>query len=155
MIKQIIETWQINNRVNLLLLDAISEKGLQCTLSNRGGGTPAKQFAHIHNVRLYKLENYAKVIYQTQTKIELKSDITKELLEERLKESVTGIEKWLLRNTDKTGNIKGFKRGVVAFLGYIISHEAHHRGNIILTLKQCGYKLPKEVTYGIWAWNQL
>ncbi len=153
--KQIIDTWNINNRVNLMLLNAISEEGLNCTLSSRGGGTPAKQFAHLHNVRLYRLENDAKEIYKTQNKISLKSDITKKLLQKSLKDSALAIEKWIEKGTDDKGNIKGFKRGVFAFLGYIISHEAHHRGNIILTLKQCGYKLPKEITYGIWDWNKI
>ncbi len=155
MIKQIIETWHINNRVNLMLLDAISEEGIQCTLSKRGGGTPAKQFAHIHNVRLYRLENYAKEIYETQKKIELKSKITKELLNKRLTDSASAVERWIKEESDADGKIKGFKKGTVVFLGYIISHEAHHRGNILLTLKQCGYKLPAEITYGIWAWNQI
>ena len=38
---QIIETWHINNRVNLMLIDAINEEGLNCTLSKRGGRTVA------------------------------------------------------------------------------------------------------------------
>lgn len=53
------------------------------------------------------------------------------------------------------GTIKGFKRGVVPFLGYLIHHEAHHRGNILLTLKRCGFKLPTELQYGIWEWNKI
>jgi len=48
--EQIPEAWQINNRVNLMLLDTISEEGLHCKLSQRCGGTPAKQFKHLHNV---------------------------------------------------------------------------------------------------------
>ncbi|PJA97942.1 MAG: hypothetical protein CO128_09915 [Ignavibacteriales bacterium CG_4_9_14_3_um_filter_30_11] len=155
MIKQIIDTWNINNRVNLMLLDGISPEALNFTLSSRGGGTPAKQFAHLHNVRLYRLKESAKDIYREQTIISLKENIKKELLKQNLVSSGLAIEKWLEKYTDKNGNLKGFKRGVVAFLGYIISHESHHRGNIILTLKQCGYKLPKEITYGIWSWNNM
>ena len=155
MIENIIKTWNINNRVNLMLLEAISEEGLRCTLSKRGGGTPAKQFAHIHNVRLYRLENYAKELFKGQTKIPLDSKIDKKILKNNLTKSALAISKFIEHSTDAEGNIKGFKRGVIAFLGYSISHESHHRGSILLTLKQCGIKLPKEITYGIWEWNKI
>ncbi len=70
--------------------------------------------------------------------------MTTDLITEVLK---TGIK--------ANGNVKGFKRGVVTLLGYFIHHEAHHRGNILLTLKLCGYKLPTELQYGIWEWNKI
>ena len=45
--QQIIETWYINNRVNLMLIDAITIEGMNCTLSKRVGRNVALQFAHI------------------------------------------------------------------------------------------------------------
>jgi hypothetical protein len=51
------------------------------------------------------------------------------------------------------GKIKGFKPHAIGFLGYIISHESHHRGQIALTLKQAGHVLDKKVQFGIWEWG--
>jgi hypothetical protein len=34
---QVLETWRTNNRINLFLIDQISDEGMQCTLSKRGG----------------------------------------------------------------------------------------------------------------------
>jgi len=153
--EQIIETWHINNRVHLMLIDAISDEGLHCTLSKRGGGTPAKQFTHLHNLRLWRLDKVDKDLLKGQSKIDTAGTIDKALLKKRLSESGAAIAKMIENGIDDGGKIKGFKRGVIPFLGYMISHESHHRGNILLTLKQCGHKIPKEVQYGIWAWNQI
>jgi len=138
-----------------MLIDAISDEGLHCTLSKRGGGTPAKQFTHLHNLRLWRLDKVDKELLKGQTKIDTAGTIDKALLKKRLSESGAAIAKIIEKGIGDGGKIKGFKRGVIAFLGYMISHESHHRGNILLTLKQCGHKIPKDIQYGIWAWNQI
>ncbi len=153
--EQIVETWHINNRVNLLLLQAIRDDALTCSLSPRGGGTVVQQFSHLHNMRLLRLERYAPDFMQGQCKIEKKNEVDTALLSKRLSESGDAFGAWIAQVVENDGKPKGFKRGVIAMLGYMISHESHHRGNIMLTLKQCGHKVPKEVAYGIWAWNQI
>ena len=138
-----------------MLIDAISDEGLHCTLSKRGGGTPAKQFTHLHNLRLWRLDKVDKELLKGQSKIDTAGTIDKALLKKRLSESGAAIAKLIERAVDSGGKVQGFKRGVIPFLGYMISHESHHRGNILLTLKQCGHKIPKDIQYGIWAWNQI
>lgn len=151
---QIIETWSINNRVNLMLIDAIPDEALHVSLSPRGGGTPVKQFAHIYNIRFWKLEKMAGDLVKSWSSISLKDELNKSLLNKSLKESAECISALLNRAGEKN-KLKGFKRGVIPLLGYFISYESHHRGNIVLTLKQCGHKLPKSVTNGIWNWDKI
>jgi uncharacterized damage-inducible protein DinB len=40
-------------------------------------------------------------------------------------------------------------------LGYMLSHEAHHRGQVCMLAHQMGFPLPKEISYGIWNWQKL
>jgi len=37
MVEQLVESWQINHRVTLRLLEALSDDALKATLSTRGG----------------------------------------------------------------------------------------------------------------------
>ena len=153
--EELIEAWHINNRVNLMLLGGISDDGLDSTLSTRGGRTVAKQFAHIHDVRLGWLEVSAADLAKGQTRITKDGEITRALLKKRLKESAEGIAALIERALENGGKVKAFKRSVVTMVGYFIAHEAHHRGNMLLTLKQTGHKVDQGVQYGIWEWGKI
>ncbi len=40
-------------------------------------------------------------------------------------------------------------------LSYFLAHDAHHRGNILLTLKLSGHKVDTDTQYGIWwLWHE-
>jgi uncharacterized damage-inducible protein DinB len=52
-----------------------------------------------------------------------------------------------------TGRVKGFKPHPEAFLGYMIAHESHHRGQIILILKEHAHLPDKKTLYGLWEWG--
>jgi uncharacterized damage-inducible protein DinB len=71
------------------------------------------------------------VLLEGQTKIEKENKLTKKLLSAELEKSSEAISK-LLANGFETGKIKNFKPHPSAFFGYLISHEGHHRGQIIL-----------------------
>ena len=50
--EQLSEAWLINNSMNLLLIDNITDNGMQKTLSTRGGRNVYQQSLHLHNVRI-------------------------------------------------------------------------------------------------------
>lgn len=149
---QILETWQINNRVNLYLLEAIAPENLQSALASKGRNA-GEQFAHIQNVRLVWLKQAAPERLENQIKIEKENAGDKDLLKNALANSAEAIGQMLLTSLEKDGKIKGFKPHATAFLGYLISHEAHHRSQAILALKQSGHPVDKKVLFGIWEWG--
>jgi len=148
--QQFIETWQIHNRVNLYLLNAINDAWL-ADVSASKGRTVGEQFVHIHNVRLMWFKAAEPGLLEGLIKLE-KENITKQLLADELTKSSAAMEK-LLQKGLETGKIKGFKPNAAAFLGYFIAHESHHRGQIMLCLKQSGHKVDQKVQYGLWEWG--
>jgi uncharacterized damage-inducible protein DinB len=134
----LIETWQIHNRINIYLLEGIDEANLKDI-----------SFAHINNVRLMWLKVADPSLLERLIKVE-KEQIGKDILINALDLSAKAIEP-LLEKYD--GKVKGFKPHTTAFLGYLISHESHHRGQIMLALKQSGHPVDQKTQYGLWEWG--
>jgi len=147
---QMIETWEIHNRINLYLMDAIKEEQLTDIAASKGRNV-GEQFAHIHNVRLMWLKVADPDLFTEQMKIE-KDAITKKILKDELSKSAIAISQLLKKGLEQ-GKIKNFKPHPFAFLGYLISHESHHRGQIMLTLKQAGHPVDKKIQFGLWEWG--
>ena len=147
----LIETWVISHKMNEYLLSGIKEEFLADILLAKGRSV-GQQFAHIHNVRLMWTRVAAPDLDETFTKIDADAPITKKILLDAFEKSTDAIAV-LLRRGFETGRIKGFKPHPEAFLGYMIAHEAHHRGQIIITLKENKHLPDKKILYGLWEWG--
>ena len=146
----LLETWQINHRMNERLIAGIKEEYFP-DVSISKGRTVGEHFAHIHNVRLMWLQTAAPLLMQGQAKVE-KNSITRKMILEHLENSAEGITQ-LIQQGIATGKIKGFKPHTEAFLGYIIAHESHHRGQILMVLKENKHLPDKKTLYSLWEWG--
>ncbi len=152
-----LEAWRTNNRINLFLIDKISREGMTCTLSQRGGRGIDGQFAHMHNIRIAHLEKRAPDLADKLEKFPPKVAVTKAQLKKGLRASGEAIERLLedLIAERTQPRRRGFKKGIATTMSYFISHESHHRGIILTTLKECGHSLDKASRYKIWDWDRI
>lgn len=149
---QLVETWQIHDRINLYLLEAIDPQSLDSHSASKGRSV-GEQIAHIHNVRLMWLKSAAPELLEGLAKVEAEQANDKKLLAKSLTASGKAIATLLAQSIEAGGKVRGFKPHAAAFLGYLISHESHHRGQIALSLKQAGKPLDKKIGYGLWEWG--
>jgi uncharacterized damage-inducible protein DinB len=141
----IAEAWAIHDRIHRYLLASLPDEALSAVSASKGRSV-AEQFAHIHNVRLMWLKSARPSALAGLTKLE-KTALDRQSLTSELEKSGKAM-------VDLFGEqVKGFKPHGTAFFAYLVSHESHHRGQILLTLKQAGFPVDKKVAYGIWEWG--
>jgi uncharacterized damage-inducible protein DinB len=146
------ETFLLNHRVNLMLLDAMSEEQLAYIPAPRARSI-ADQFAHLHNVRIAWLEVQSPDRVKALKKIE-KGAATKAGLRRALEQSAEALA-GVIAESAESGKMRGYKRGPIAFTGYVLAHEGHHRGQIIVHLKNGKTPVDRELAYAIWEWEKL
>ena len=147
-IKDIVDTWTMNNKVTLYLLKNIETEWLSAKL-NGSGRTIGEQFIHINNIR-------SMWISKVGEKIDLKLD--KKISKDKT-ELIKGLEitsekmAETLNNVFSENKIKGYKPHPTAFFAQMISHESHHRGQIMATITRNNFEISKSVNFGLWAWH--
>jgi uncharacterized damage-inducible protein DinB len=148
----LIETWEINNRINLYLLDALSQEVLGIELKPKGR-TIGGLFAHMHSVRLMWLKAAAPTLLSHVEKIEADKGTNIALLHDGLMKSGVAISELITTAVANGGRVKSFKPHVTAFVGYLISHESHHRGQAAMALRIARAPLDKKISFGLWEWG--
>jgi uncharacterized damage-inducible protein DinB len=146
------ETWHLNNRANLMLLESLSPDKLNHTPFPRARSI-SDQFAHLHNVRIMWLEIQMPEAARSLPKI-AKGTATKASLREALEASADAFAK-MLAAAEKTGKLRSAKRGIYPFFAYAIAHEAHHRGQIIVHLKHAKVPVDRALGFALWEWEKL
>jgi len=150
--KQLLRAWEIHESKTSALLDGLRPKAIECTLSTRGGRTVGQQLVHCHNVRLEMLVRMRKDLVAGVAKLEREQGHGVKALRRALEASGRAVAA-LVETAPPDGKVKLFKGGLVTFVAYLIAHESHHRGGIVLTLKQSGLPLARGDSWKLWGWS--
>lgn len=152
LIVEITATWRRHNEILLYLLEQIPEEGLLAKPSGSKGRDVARQFAHLNRVRLgwlhfHKTGNRPKLPRHHKGPPPGKDELL-----QALGESGYEIEQWLEEALNAGHRPRLFGKNPVRWMGYLIAHESHHRGQIMLALKQSDMRLSDKVAVqGLWG----
>ncbi len=134
-------------------LEALAPGAWRAERAAGKGRTIAEIFAHLQNVRLMWLKAAG------SAKLPDKLDrltCTQAQVQVALSESALQCS-GLIRTACNAagGKVKNFRPNVVHFVGYLITHDAHHRGQICMLAREAGQGLAKTDEFGIWEWGAL
>jgi uncharacterized damage-inducible protein DinB len=151
----------INERMNQLVIEHLNPAAWKAKPPGNVR-TIAAIFTHMHNVR-------CKWIRLTAPHLKVPSQLnrancTPQQARAGLAESAAGCAEMLDQALGSGApRIEAFRRDGWAkpwpvgleMLCYMMSHEAHHRGQVCMLAHQLGFPLPKKVMSGIWDWEKL
>jgi len=160
----LLETYAVNDAMNQLLLEHLNPRAWRAELPGvRGTRTIGAMFAHLHNSRLVWLKNSAPHLKRPKPLDPYRCSMEQASSAHRQSGSqcLRMLREALSDDPDR--RVKKFSRGSWApvwpaggaMFAYIFSHEAHHRGQIIMLAHQLGYRFPPKAWGGIWQWNKL
>ncbi|HKM67770.1 MAG TPA: DinB family protein [Candidatus Acidoferrum sp.] len=156
-----VQIFAANDRINQILIEHLDPAAWKAKPQGKVR-TIAAIFTHIHNVRTKWIRLTAphlKVPPQLN-----RAHCTPRQARQALAESAARCAEMLAEALGGTNpRAQKFRRDAWSkpwppgpeMLCYMLSHEAHHRGQVFLLARQLGFPLPKEVMYGIWNWEKL
>ena len=147
--EDIIQTWGLNNKVTLFLLDNIEKDWLSAKINGQGRSI-GEQFIHINNIRSFWIN---KVGVKIELKLDKKHINDKQEIAKALEKSSLKMSE-VLNQLLEQESITGYKPHPIAFFAQMIAHESHHRGQIMTIVTRSGFKIDKSVNFGLWNWNK-
>lgn len=154
------QVFAANERLNQILIEGLNPAAWNAKPPGKVR-TIAAIFTHMHNVRTKWVRlnaSHLRVPKQLS-----RTHCTPRQARAALRESAARCEAMLAEALGGKGRLNKFRRDGwgqawpvgLEMLCYMISHEAHHRGQVLLLAHQMGYPLPKEVMYGMWNWEKV
>ena len=146
----LLEAFDTNNRINQYLIENLPLEAWDAKPPGGKGRTVAAIAAHMHNVRVMwlKAAKAEKIPEQLD-----RGSVTPAQAIRGLEVSREALNGLLRKALEADGRIKGFRPDVAGFVGYLISHDAHHRGQITMLARQSGNPVSQKTMFGMWEWG--
>jgi uncharacterized damage-inducible protein DinB len=154
------QIFAVNERMNQMLIEHLDPAAWRAKPPGKVR-TIAAIFTHMHNVR-------TKWVRLTAPHLKVPAQLnrthcTPKQARAGLAESAAQCGEMLTEALSRGGRVEKFVRDGWArpwpagpeMLCYMLTHEAHHRGQVCMLAHQLGFPLPNEVAYGIWNWERL
>ena len=158
--QEMVQAYAVNEHMNQLILDHLDSRAWQGQPPGRGGRTIAAIFAHVHNVRCKwlrlsapHLKLPARLDRARSTQKQARAALAESAARccEMLAEALTAPQS---KNFLRDGWARPWRPGAAMF-AYMISHDAHHRGQVCMLAHELGFPLPFQAGPGIWGWEKL
>ena len=146
----LLSAFDINNRINVYLIENLPPEAWDAKPPEGKGRTVRAMVAHMHNVRVMWLKAAKAEDIPDQLD---RTTATPAQAVKAMESSRAALHAVLHKALESDGRVRSFKPDVAAFFGYLIAHDAHHRGQITMLARQLGHALPQKAMFGMWEWG--
>ncbi len=162
----LVESYAVNERMNQVMLEHLDPAAWGAALAGSKGRTIVAIVTHVHNIRRKWLRLSA-----PQIKLPAalnRANCTQKQARAALAESAERCCEMIAGafggdGAGAAGRVKIFHRdgwakpwpAGASMVAYMISHDAHHRGQVCMLAHQLGFPLPQKAMYGMWGWEKL
>lgn len=158
----LLATWRTNNRVTVFLVEHLPHELWGATVPGAPRRTVQMIAGHIHNARCTWIKTLGNDHGIAVARAVNRHKVEPKELIQALGQSSQGIVSLLTLGFDRGGTIpvsssytwRNLPLDVGHVLTYFVAHEGHHRGQIVMLARQLGYRLPVEITGGLWHWSK-
>jgi uncharacterized damage-inducible protein DinB len=156
------DTWRTTNRVTVFLVEHLPP----ALWTSAVPGAPRRSIrmiaGHLHNARCMWIKTLGKEQGISVPRAVDRRRVGRSELARALDRSSRGILRLLALGCERGGRIpvsstyvwRNLPLDVGHVLAYFVAHEAHHRGQIVLAARELGYRLPADVSAGLWQWTR-
>ncbi len=146
----LLNAFDTNNQINAYLIEGLPAGAWDAKSPDGKGRTIAAIVAHMHNVRVMwlKAAKHSEIPEQLD-----RATVTPAEALWALEKSRAAMSTMISHALATDGRIKNFRPDVAGFIGYLIAHDAHHRGQIAMLARQIGHPLSKQTMFGMWEWG--
>jgi uncharacterized damage-inducible protein DinB len=158
----LVESYAVSERMNQIVLEHLDPRAWRAKPPGSKGRTIAAIFSHVHNIRRKWLRLSAPHL-RLPAPLD-RATCTQKQARAALGESAARCSEMLADALSRPpGRVEAFRRdgwarpwpAGGAMLVYMISHDAHHRGQVCMLAHQLGFPLPAKANYEIWLWEKL
>ena len=160
--REMAQAYLVNDRMNQLLLEHLDPRAWRAKLPGQKGRTIADIFAHVHNIRCKwlrlsaphlklpaQLDRHRCTPKQARAALAASALCCSAMLAEALAVPPGRVQSFL-----RDGWARPWPPGAAMF-AYMITHDAHHRGQACMLAHQLGFRLPGAAGYALWGWEKL
>jgi uncharacterized damage-inducible protein DinB len=147
----LLNAFATNDRINLYLIENLPTEAWRAKPRDGTGRTIAAIVAHMHNVRVMWL----KAAKASDIPAPLpRTTVTPAQALKAMRSSCEALRPLIDAALKSDGRVRNFRPDVAGFIGYLIAHDAHHRGQATMLARQLGHALPQKAMFGMWEWGR-
>lgn len=156
----ILDAWRTNARLTAFLIERLPESLWSGAIPGAPRRTIGGLAAHLHNSRCSWIRTLGSP-HGIATPPRVERGVRRAALVRAMRRSGQGIQELLQLGLEHGGAIppsagyvwRNLPLDVGHVLTYFVAHEAHHRGQLVLTARALGHRLPPAIIDGLWQWT--